>query len=117
MDGNLTYLESIGRPYKVYTALLTQTGTDAPVDTVLENTLGEDIVWERNGIGDYSGLFSLGFDVSKTIILHGSEMNGFSIPYLYSTSGGINIYTYLILDGSSVDNELYNLSIEIRVYP
>lgn len=27
-------------PYKVYTALLTQTGTDAPVATVLENTLG-----------------------------------------------------------------------------
>lgn len=26
--------------YKVYTALLTQSGTDAPVATVLENTLG-----------------------------------------------------------------------------
>ena len=28
------------RPYKVYTALLTQSSTDAPVATVLENTLG-----------------------------------------------------------------------------
>src|SRR5690606_22638410 len=29
---------SSARPYKVYTALLTQTGTNAPVATVLENT-------------------------------------------------------------------------------
>jgi hypothetical protein len=27
-------------PYKVYKALLTQSGTDAPVATVLQNTLG-----------------------------------------------------------------------------
>ena len=30
-------------PYKVYTALLTQTGTTDPVATVLENTLGFNI--------------------------------------------------------------------------
>jgi hypothetical protein len=30
MDGNLTYLESLARPYKVYTALLTQSGGNNP---------------------------------------------------------------------------------------
>ncbi len=35
-----------GASYDVYTALLTQTGTDAPVATVLENTLGAvTVVW------------------------------------------------------------------------
>ena len=50
------------RPYKVYTALLTQTGTSAPVATVLENTLGGEVVWTRDGSGYYiatsSGLFT-----------------------------------------------------------
>ena len=40
------------RPYKVYTALLTQSGTNAPVATVLENTLGGEIVWSRINPGD-----------------------------------------------------------------
>ena len=38
-------------PYKVYTALLTQSGTNAPVATVLENTLGEiTFSYENQGI-------------------------------------------------------------------
>ena len=36
--------------YKVYTASLTQTGTDAPVANVLENTIG-DIVWTYSSDG------------------------------------------------------------------
>ncbi len=40
-------------PYKVYTALLTQSGTDAPVATVLENTLGGDVVWSYVNVGEY----------------------------------------------------------------
>lgn len=38
-----------------YVALLTQTGTDAPVAVVLENTLGGDLVWTRDGTGNYFG--------------------------------------------------------------
>ncbi len=39
--------------YKVYTALLSQSGTDAPVANVLENTLGSEVVWTRSGVGAY----------------------------------------------------------------
>ena len=52
--------------YKVYTALLTQTGTSDPVATVLENTLG-DIVWSRVGVGHYSGVLLGAFTANKTI--------------------------------------------------
>ena len=38
---------------KVYKALLTQTGTNAPVATVLVNTLSGTPVWSRNSIGTY----------------------------------------------------------------
>lgn len=41
------------RPYKVYSALLTQSGTDAPVATVLENTLGGTPVFSYVGVGEY----------------------------------------------------------------
>jgi len=54
-------------PYKVYTALLTQTGTDAPVATVLENTLG-DIVWSRVNVGVYLGTLNGAFLSDKTFI-------------------------------------------------
>ena len=43
------------RPYKVYTALLTHSGTNAPVATVLENTLGVNISWVRLDIGIFRG--------------------------------------------------------------
>ena len=40
--------------YKVYTALLSQSGTDAPTAIVLENTLGQTITWSYNGVGTYN---------------------------------------------------------------
>lgn len=40
--------------YKVYRALISQTGTDAPTAVVLENTLGEVPTFNYGGVGDYS---------------------------------------------------------------
>lgn len=54
--------------YLVYTALLTQSGTDAPVATVLENTLGVVPVWSYDDVGYYK-LTSAGiFTDNKTFI-------------------------------------------------
>jgi len=41
-------------PYKIYRALLTQSGTDAPTAVVLENTLGVTPVFSRVGDGEYT---------------------------------------------------------------
>lgn len=108
---------NLANPYKVYSALLTQTGTNAPVATVLENTLGGDVSWTRANTGYYiantSGLLTL----NKT---------GF---FTQPIDSGVeaNIYNNLIdtnkvelqirntaLEG--VDNALFNTLIEIRVY-
>ena len=43
-----------GAEYLVYTALISQSGTDAPTATVLENTLGGTVVWTYNDVGNYS---------------------------------------------------------------
>lgn len=56
------------RPYKVYTALLTQTGTDAPVAIVLENTLDGTIIWTRTTDGIYVGTLAGAFVTNKTFV-------------------------------------------------
>jgi hypothetical protein len=60
------FVQANSRPYKSYVALLSQTGTSAPVATVLENTLGGTVVWTRNSIGDYSGTLTGAFTLDKT---------------------------------------------------
>jgi hypothetical protein len=58
-----------GSTYKVYTALLDQTGVADPTVTVLENTLGAAITWTRDSEGIYYGELSAGtFDPAKTFI-------------------------------------------------
>jgi len=50
---------------KVYRALLTQAGTDAPVATVLENTLGGTLVWTRADAGQYVGTLAGAFSTTR----------------------------------------------------
>jgi len=52
--------------YKIYSALLTQTGISDPVATVLENTIG-NVVWTRIGVGQYLGTLVGAFTNGKTI--------------------------------------------------
>lgn len=51
---------------KVYVALLTQIGTDAPVATILKNTLGGVPVWSYEGVGNYNGTLTDAFPINKT---------------------------------------------------
>lgn len=52
---------------KVYIALLSQSGTDAPVATVLKNTLGGVPVWSYNNVGRYEVMLTDIFVDGKTI--------------------------------------------------
>lgn len=103
------------KPYKSYVALLTQSGTDAPVPTILENTIG-NIVWLRIADGEYEGKLTNGFVVGKTtIICPSSSSVGATI-----TNDVPDNSTIIIVTGNStdiyVDNLLNNTTIEIRVY-
>jgi len=110
-DGSLT----VG--YKVYTALLTQSGTAAPVATVLENTLGGTVVWSRTAsAGVYQGTLSNAFINLKTYVMlaNTAATNSKSIAYRFSS----NIVSVVTLDSSNTqaDDKLIETSIEIRVY-
>ena len=57
---------TIPNKYLVYTALLNQTSTNAPVATVLKNTLGGTVVWTRTSPGLYVGTLTGAFTANKT---------------------------------------------------
>lgn len=107
------------RPYKVYVALLSQSGTSAPVATVLENTLGGTVVWTRNSAGDYSATLTGAFTAGKTVCfythdsINGSTGFGGAARFDDDTVGvGFNNITGIFIDADSLSD-----SIEIRVYP
>lgn len=106
-------VENGGRPYKVYTALLTQASTSDPVSTVLENTIGT-INITRSGTGSYSitsdGLFTLNkttFDITP--------IQGFIKQNSLSNINTIAFETKSTSDVSS-DGLLTSKKLEIRVY-
>lgn len=110
------------RGYKVYTALLTQSGTDAPVATVLENTLG-NVVWSREGAGLYKAT-SVNFIDNKTMSFISGITDDYSEGIL--NTGYVNSYGILLTCKEIASGELLDVSynsyssgsiqIEIRVY-
>jgi hypothetical protein len=106
--------------YKVYTALLTQFGEDAPTAVVLQNTLGGNIVWSRYSEGVYEATLIGAFVENKTFTLINStedgEDNGVDASWSKRVSDDkVGVRTS---SGSlySQDNRLQSTSFEIRVY-
>ena len=110
------YVNANTRPYKVYTALLTQTGTSAPTAIVLENTLGVTPTLGYDGVGQYSINATGAFTIDKTwIIFNSVNYNAQTISNNIKVLNGIIILTRS-MTGTSIDNVLNSTEIEIRVY-
>lgn len=109
------------RPYKVYTALLTQTGTNAPVATVIENTLGATITYERAYAGAYllrSSNTSLFAEIKTVVFVNNSAESG---NYWGSVIYSMEDPSYVVFNtfntsNINADNVMKRASIEIRVY-
>lgn len=107
--------------YKVYTALLTQTGTDAPVATVLENTLGGTVVWTRDNVGLYTGTLTGAFQSNKTVLFIGAADDGdyatiAKFAQIRRMSNNAVRVISAAFGNSEEDGILNQTSIEIRVY-
>lgn len=105
-----------GAAYLVYTAMLTQTGTDAPVATVLENTLGGTVVWSYSGVGVYAATLSGAFTENKTFVIVGTfgDTSGIIVAYRNSDN---QVRVQSAENDTDADGLLYETAIEIRVYP
>jgi hypothetical protein len=103
----------------VYKATLTQTGTNAPVATVLENTLGGTLVWTRYDQGSYYGTLSGAFpDATKTYGLISTWYMNASTDKIFLYRDNANRYSLESITGGSNDDDiLENVGIEIKVYP
>ena len=111
-------------PYKVYTALLTQTGTNPPVATVLENTLGVNLTFSYLAIGVYTINNLNGWD--RTKLWYGisglgdsSNLNinpGRVAVSIEGASPDMLIVCYNNDYSLTVDQQLVETPIEIRVY-
>ena len=119
------------RPYKVYTALLTQSGANAPVATVLENTLSGTITWSYSSVGTYQATLVGAFPSSKTFFYINSEASYNNGPQIYSqkirqltriTNDIVSLdqtelnFTAGVFSSAAEANNFQNASIEIRVY-
>ncbi len=101
--------------YKVYTALLTQSGTDAPVATVLQNTLGVTLTFSYDQTGHYYNNENLGnaIIITNAVFFQDSSLQRANYSY-----DGTNLYirTYNNV-GVAADDILISSPVEIRVYP
>ncbi len=117
LEGSTVKTGSAGGGYLVYVALLTQTGTSAPVATVLTNTLGGTVVWTRDGAGNYLGTLAGVFTANKTVCFATLD---YAAPYSFlifgrSDSDSVGMY---LADNTTTQQDLNaGLQIEIRVYP
>lgn len=122
----IDWINNIGTPsYKVYTILVSQSGTNEPTSIVLKNTLNFTPVWTRINTGSYDLAYSNGFPVGKTTVTFGngfSELNTIVVKEDIRDNNSLPIMTYSHVGGTwagnviTYDDVLYNTLIEIRVY-
>jgi len=112
------------RPYKVYVAKLNQAGTANPSITVLENTLGIDLEFERAEAGIYdvivAGTTVLGTDNSKFVAFGGTStvlggvVNNVSVDFSYSF--GSYLASISVAENNVLTDDFLGIMVEIRAY-
>lgn len=110
--------------YKVYTALLTQTGANPPVATVLKNTTGGTIAFTYDNVGVYRAVITgANFTTNKTAVMITTGLSGVApnpadrqlVPTV--TSNTEVTLTNVETDAAATTNELgETTTIEIRIY-
>ncbi|AWK04727.1 hypothetical protein HYN56_11030 [Flavobacterium crocinum] len=110
------FVQNIARPYKAYTALLSQSGTNGPVAIVLENTLGGLPVWSRNSTGLYIATLSGVFTANKTTVSITGSFGGIVTNGARTSENECTITTVKSDTSAYTDGVIYGTTIEIRVY-
>lgn len=100
---------------KEYVALLTQSGTTAPIVTVLKNTIGT-ITWTRSGTGVYLATTDGLLPPELTIQQICNQWTG-TVNYISTQDDGDGIIVETVDDtGTPIDGNLYKTPVIIQVY-
>jgi len=116
VDMSISDFKNSLRGYKIYKALITQSGTDAPTAIVLENTLSGDLTWSYNTVGVYVATLAGEFTADKTFIFTGQVATDTVVSTNRINVDSITLRTYDISSAGLTDVRLSNNSIEIKVY-
>jgi hypothetical protein len=111
---NKSQLDAVKRPYKVYVALISQSGTSAPTAIVLENTLSGTPTFSYSTPGNYGILLTGEFIEDKTT--YHIQPNGGSVDAYMSTPSINTVMMHTRLSGTQSNDVLLKTPIEIRVY-
>ena len=102
--------------YKVYVASLIQTGTAAPVATVLQNTTGGTFTWSRTSAGQYKATISgITLPANKVVIFENAT-GDLNLGGKITSTTVIDIDQFSSGGGGYADGMLAGTSIEIRIY-
>lgn len=113
------------KPYKVYKALLTQSGTDAPVATVLENTLGGNPIYVYVGNGNFeingTGLFDGTVVANVKNKIHAGLGPNNEIQNAQNNTGDLTISSFIINGNEIITTPLvvydqYNEGTDIEAF-
>jgi hypothetical protein len=111
------FSQAVAPKYKVYTALLSQSGVLAPTAIVLENTLGFNLPnWIYDFIGEYR-MYVPGLNVpNKVALFIGQTGYNNALFHFYQQGDNININTINNINQPANDLISFPVTIEIRVY-
>lgn len=101
----------------LYVANITQSGSSAPVATVLHNTLGGTVVWTRTTTGNYVGTLASAFPITRT---HCQATRHFSDSVVDDTRVGAdtaNTVSILQTNGGVALDGMTKLQLRVEVYP
>jgi hypothetical protein len=105
------------RSYTVYTALVSQTGTDTPSVIILENTLGGTPSFTYDDVGIYFVDLATAFTADKTFVQINlnDDGNGNQVTAKWETNNRISIHT-LDNANAAANGKLAKAYLEIRIY-
>lgn len=116
---SITYVKPTFLKAKMYSALLTQNGTAAPVATVLEDTV-TGLVWARTGVGTYTLTKAGAFTVGKAIPVKAEQYYDKDGNRFVLTPTSVNVYTletYAAADDQTLaDSVLSNQYLHLEIY-
>lgn len=115
--GDVEWIDTTGG-VKEYVALLTQTGTNAPVATVIKNTLGGTVVWTYDNVGRYTGTLASAFTENKTFcISHVANQETADITTSFGRVTTNTVGLQVLVPAFGFSDVFSDLQVKIEVYP
>jgi len=111
---DISSLANIG--YTVYTAALTQTGNNAPVASVLQNTTGGVFTWSYVSTGKYRVTVSNITLPANKVVIFENATNDLNLGGKIKSTTVIDVEQFSSGGGGYTDVMLPGTSIEIRIY-